>query len=164
MRSAETAGRADSAASADSATTAGSAADAALLGGREADSLVRIAGTTDTNPPEGADGDIVSTSITAPTSGYLHIVGSVDSGIGGSSSDGFDCVLDLDDAEIPGSLYSVRVTDPGNDEENCATNTVVEVDAGAHTVDLRGNGVGSAVKFFKANLNVIFAPFGPTGQ
>ncbi|HEX6229422.1 MAG TPA: hypothetical protein VFZ41_08200 [Solirubrobacterales bacterium] len=164
---ADRANTATSSTTAQSATIAASAANALNAGnadqldGLDADSLVRAAGASTTNAAEG-DGDIVSTSITAPGDGYLLIVASVDSR-NDVDTDGFDCDIEVDGVPIASAHRSIRVTKEGNNEEDCGTNTVAQVDAGPHVIDFSAGSVGTNVKFEGADLNVLFVPFGPTG-
>lgn len=172
VKSAETAARAaqatnaQNAANAAAAETAETAGNADTVDGLDANSLLRVAGASDDNPPQG-DGEIVSTTITAPTAGYLMIVASVDAGSrfgagGGDGIDGFDCRLALDGAGGHGNR-SVRVS-PDNSEENCTTNVLLDVAAGFHVIALEGNSVNTAdVAFVGADIQVLFAPFDGAG-
>jgi hypothetical protein len=115
--------------------------------------------------PDETEAEIASTAITAPTDGQLMIVASVDSGSIGATTDGFDCLIKLDEDPTEHGLRSVRVTGPENDEENCATNVLVPVEAGPHTVRFEGNSVNAAaVSFSSADMQVLFVPFDGSGN
>lgn len=154
--------------SARSAGIATSADDADKLDGLDASSLVRAAGVSVANADE--SGDIASTAITAPTDGQLMIVASVDSSSrftsgGGDGLDGFDCIIKLDDDPTELAYHSVSVGPDSNNEENCATNTLVPVGAGQHTVHFVGNSVSvEDVAFNGAELQVLFVPFDGSGS
>jgi len=158
---------------------AAKATDADLLDGLHANGLVRVAHTETANVDEAAvfgsneDGDILTTTITAPTAGLLFIVASTDSYVSGSGASGdlFICLLRVNDSEVTGSERAVQLsyidaTHTYNNEEDCSTNGVEEVAAGTHHIDLQITARDTTtpqVNFDDASLQVLFVPFGADG-
>ena len=153
--------------SANSANSATSANDSGAVDGFSANELIRAAsasadssafnGTAPTFPGGGGT-PVLTTTINAPKSGFLHIVASSDNF--GSDTD-VVCGISVDGAARPESARSFD----SSGEDNCATNATVPVSAGDHTVDLRAGYIASAgtAIFDEASLDVLFIPFGPTG-
>ena len=160
-----------------SADTATNATNADKLDGLDANSLVRVAGARSANLPD-VDGDALKAQITAPRSGLLHIVGSVEL-FNGSSGDIVNCWLEVDgptaagsnritdlDGELTTSTvsgHSHTVSDV-NTREDCATNAVIAVGAGARTVDLHLSSVETGTVLLGGALNVLFVPFDGAGE
>jgi hypothetical protein len=150
-----------------SANSATSANDSGAVDGFSANELIRAArasadssafnGTAPTFP-DGGGTPVLTTTINAPKSGFLHIVASSDNF--GSDTD-VVCGISVDGTARPESARSFD----SSGEDNCATNATVPVSAGDHTVDLRAGYIASAgtAIFDEASLDVLFIPFGPTG-
>ena len=166
---AETAKDADNAVNAQNAATAANAGDADKLDGLDASSLIRVAGDSSEDLEDGGVFDTLSADITAPRSGFLHIVGSVDLE-NFSVGDTLQCELRLADSSVSGSVREIDLdgdlTDDNdvNTQEVCATNAVVAVGAGVHTVDLNLIGLVATTDVDAGALNVLFVPFGDTGD
>ena len=156
------------------------AADSDTVDGNKGIELVRVAHAETNNVDDatvfggGDSGILLSTSITAPVAGLLFIVGSAESYvlISGADGDQYTCELSVGIAEVTGSRRFMRPAkqDPpytNANDQNCATNGVKEVTAGAHTVALvvgaRGTSEPKAY-FDGASLQVLFVPFDATGN
>ena len=153
----------NSAKSADTATSANlalGAANADKLDNLDANSLVRVAGDSSNDLPNG-NGEVLTALVTAPSSGLLHIVGSVDL-VNGGGGGGEQVVCELQ-VDGPLATGSERIIDlDGRDP--CATNSVVAVGAGTHKVDLNMSDVEDPdTSLLDGALNVLFVPFDGTG-
>jgi hypothetical protein len=162
-----TLGQVPSANNANSANSANSATDSGAVDGFSANELIRAATASDdsaafagTAPtfPGGGGTPVLTASINAPRSGFLHIVASSDNF--GSDTD-VVCGISVDGTARPESARSFD----SSGEDNCATNATVPVSAGDHTVDLRAGYIATAgtAIFDETSLDVLFIPFGPTG-
>ncbi len=160
--------RANTAGTAESANTAGgrrTAGNANTVGGHAANSLVRVAfAGADSDALVGESGTALSTAITAPSAGFLVInAGSDVTNVPEPVADvAIECSIEVDGTE---SLPSVRIISLGadNTEENCTTETVVQVGAGDHTVDFEYADVDADTIVGASSLQVLFVPFGGTG-
>ena len=161
---ANTAGTAESANTAGHANTAGTAENANTVGGHAANSLVRVASAgADSDALVGESGTALSTAITAPSAGFLVINAGSDVVVTDPVADvAVECSIEVDGTE---SLPSVRIISLGadNTEENCTTETVVQVGAGDHTVDFEYADVDATTTVGASSLQVLFVPFGATG-
>ena len=162
---ANTAGTAESANTAGHANTAGTAENANTVGGHAANSLVRVASDgEDTLALDGVSGTALSTTIAAPSAGFLVInAGSDVTNVPEPVADvAIECSIEVDGTE---SLPSVRIISLGadNTQENCTTETVVQVGAGDHTVDFEYADVDADTIVGASSLQVLFVPFGATG-
>ncbi len=74
-----------------------------------------------------------------------------------------ECSIEVDGAE---SAPSARIISLGadNTEEDCTTETVVQVAAGDHTVDFEYADVDAGTTVGASSLQVLFVPFGATGR
>ena len=142
--------------------------------GMDANALIRAAHAETLDVDEAvfsgdnpSSANIVTASITAPSSGLLIMSGSVDSH--GSVEDPFLCYLVVDGSSVVGSERGSLVSwvlsnnHTNNSQENCGTDGVREVSPGAHTFSLQ-IGSRSTVKFSDASVWAIFVPFDGTGQ
>ncbi len=146
-----------------------------MVDGLDASSLIRVAGDSSGDLPEPVgSNDALTAQITAPRSGFLHIVGSVELQ-NASNGDFVECVLQVDGPAAAGSERGIDLdgdrTDSGGDtldnvntEQDCATNIVAAVGAGPHTVDLHMLGIGTGTSLGEGALNVLFVPFDGAGS
>jgi hypothetical protein len=106
----------------------------------------------------------VSTTIEAPTSGFLVINAGADV-FNYSANDFVDCLVEVNETIQGTSRRSIELnaTDQVNREENCSTQVTVQVAAGTHKVDFEGAGVAVGTGFDEAVLQVTFIPFGGDG-
>jgi hypothetical protein len=144
---------------ADSSLTGAELADGSLTGG---DMTVRAASASDTSAAVTGTSAVtpaLTTSITAPSRGYLMITASSDV-FGDEVSS--DCWIAVDGVEQVASERVLGNT-TGVSEVDCATNVGVVVNAGAHTVQLVADPGSTSVWFDESTLDVIFVPFGSTG-
>ena len=141
--------------------------NADTVDGKHADQLVRVASFTGPSAlAAGANGTVATTTINAPAPGFLVIDASSDV-LNSFQADVYECSVQVDNATAPGSRRSMALsaTQPGvNFEENCATNAVVPVSAGTHTVDLEATLVSAPRTNWKDTaLSAIYIPFDGSG-
>lgn len=134
------------------AANAANAGNANTLDGLDANSLIRVASASASDTTTSTT--LLTTSITAPTSGFLVMTATID--IFGASTSA-ECHLDVDGTDIAASS---RVRG-GAGEDDCATNATLAVAAGAHTVNFEGGAAG--LVWNERSLDVLFVPFGATG-
>lgn len=138
------------------------AASADKVDNRHANELVRAAGNRVGDLPD-QNGVVLSSSITAPTDGYLMITASMEV-ILLTSADSVSCSLGVDGGGIAGTQMSASVGEvQGTMANTCATNLTYGVSAGAHSVNLLVSGWYSAA-LGNGSMSVLFVPFGPTGS
>ena len=157
-----TAEHANTAGTAGNANTANTAGNANTVGGHAANSIVRVASAgVDSAALVGVSGTALSTAIDAPSTGFLVINAGSDV-TNTPPADIVDCFIEVDGAE---SLPSARTISLGadNTEEDCTTETVVQVAAGNHTVDFEYADVDTGTTVGASSLQVLFVPFGATG-
>jgi hypothetical protein len=149
---------------ANTATTATTATNANTLGGHAANSLVRVASAgVDSDALVGESGTALSTAIAAPSAGFLVINAGSDVVVTDPVADvAVDCSIEVDGTA---SLPSARTISLGadNTEENCTTETVVQVAAGNHSIDFEYADVDPSTTVGASSLQVLFVPFGATG-
>jgi len=137
--------------------------NADLLDGLQGNSLTRFAYNTDDNDAlVGASGTVISTTITAPTRGWLRISASSD--VFGTAADALACNLDVDGTNIAASTRTIEVDGAGNSEEDCSTNSGYFTCGGTHTVRLEGSGVAATTTFDEATIEVTFHPYAGDGS
>jgi hypothetical protein len=149
--------------------------NADAVDGRDANSLIRIAGNNKSNVPD-SSGDALTATIAAPSVGYLYIVGSVDmESAPGGAANFVARELSVDDSPVLGSFREIKLdnnrTDSGGDTisevnkaSECSTNAVFGAGSGVHTVDLTIRGLSAGdTELGPGSLSVLFAPFGPGG-
>jgi hypothetical protein len=157
--------RANTAGTAERANTAGTAStaeNANAVGGHAANSLVRVASAgADGVVLDGVSGTALSTAIAAPSAGFLVINAGSDVS-NEPPADVVDCFIEVDGAE---SAPSRRTISSGaeNTEQDCTTQTVVQVAAGDHSVDFEYTDVDTGTTVGASSLQVPFAAFGATG-
>jgi hypothetical protein len=150
----DTLGQVPSATSAANANTVGGLAPSGVVrtafAGHGIDTLVGVSGTA------------LTTTITAPGPGFLLIDAGSD--VFGSAADEYSCLIEVD--AVP-SVPSVRTSEfeaaAADSEENCTTETTVQVAAGSHTVDFEYTGVAATTTVDESALQVLYVPFGATG-
>ena len=149
----------------DLAATTLTGIDAATLGGLEADGLIRAASGSVTDSTLDGNGNVLPTpvSITAPGTGFLLVVASYDVGQDGGDGDTFQCQISVDDAPIVSTERLIEIDNAGNQEEDCSTNTLAPVSAGAHTVNVQQALADSDMDVTRAEVNVVFIPFDADG-
>lgn len=141
------------------------AVDADKVDGLDANSLIRVASASTSNAPNAVgDNDVLTTSITAPRSGFLFVVASVEA----FNSTGFDlytCQIELDGTDVDSSKRDSQLDGNTltNREENCSTNAVSSVSSGSHAVVFEGNNIEAGTALQGADLGVLFIPFNATG-
>jgi hypothetical protein len=151
------------------AAVAGQIINADKLNGYQANQLIRAATKRQDGAPlktvrRGGPDEILATSITAPKRGYLSVVASSDVFLTGAFRGGplfVSCWIGLDGGYIEASVRQFTLDDAGDAENNCATNATWPVASGQHQVQLMSDGGGI---FDEASLDVIYVPFGKTGQ
>jgi hypothetical protein len=140
------------------------------------EAVVRSAFASDLNNAlVGASGTAVTTTIQAPTSGYLFVSASSDVH-NYSATDFVDCLVTVNGSIIGESRRSIELnalsnvaggggdeTVSVNREENCTTSATHAVAAGTHTVDFDGAGLAAGTNFDEATLQVLFVPLGADG-
>jgi hypothetical protein len=72
------------------------------------------------------------------------------------------CFIEVDGTESLPSVRDIEIGG-GNTEENCTTETVVQVAAGNHNVDFEYTDLETTTTVGASSLQVLFVPFGPTG-
>lgn len=108
--------------------------------------------------PLGASGTARELNITAPQSGFLLIIASSD--VFGSAADSYNCILEVDGAELSASERTSEFEGAGGDsEENCGTNAIVPASAGVHNVKFNFSSIGAATRVDETELDVVFIPF-----
>ena len=139
--------------------------NATKVDGYDASSIIRFAYAADDDDAlVGTSGTILSTTITAPTRGWLHIVASSDV-FNYTAANSPACNLDVDGTNIAASFRTIGLnTAAGAQEENCATDAGYLSCGGTHTVTFEASGVGAATVFDEASLEVIFTPFNGAGS
>lgn len=129
-----------------------------------ANSLGRVAFTSTENAgPDGADGTPLSVTINAPTRGYFSVVASVDS-YSFTTSDQFNCQLNVNGNYLAGSIRYVSLVDNANEEQDCSTNGAVQTCGGDATFTLTTSGVGANTSFDAGSMTVTFTPFNGLGN
>jgi hypothetical protein len=145
------------------AVNAQNAVNADTVDGFHANSLVRSAfSQIDDNALVGptGPGTVRTTTITAPTNGFLLV--NAGSDVFGGPGTG-RCVIRVNGTVIASSEREWELG-ANNTEEDCTTETTAAVTTGAHTVDLFAiDGVPAATRYDEAELQVLFVPFGTTG-
>lgn len=135
------------------------------LDNKDANGLIRVASFNGDSPlPDGQDGTVATTNITAPAPGFLVITAGSDL----FNFDQFDkvtCFIEVDGTQAPGSEMIIDLNGDAevNEEEDCSTNAVVAVSAGQHAVDLEADVGRPGTKFDQTALSAIYVPFGSTG-
>jgi hypothetical protein len=161
---ANTAERANTAGTSEHANTASTAGNANTVGGYAANSLVRVASAgVGSDALVGMSGTALSTTIAAPSAGFLVINAGSDVVVTTAVADeAVECSIEVDGTE---SMPSVRTISLGadNTQENCTTETVVQVGAGNHDVAFEYADVGPTTTVGASSLQVLFVPFGATG-
>lgn len=121
--------------------------------------------TAETGPAVTTTVTLMSTSITAPTNGFLLITETADFSVN-SVTPVIHCGLSVDgDGSWP-STWSLSnlVTGNGTGWTPCPLTARVPVAAGTHTVDLQAHNDGSGTLSFNGgNMTVLFEPYGATG-
>lgn len=110
---------------------------------------------------------VISKSFTAPTSGFLHITGSIsaeeDCSLPGSGWLGYK--LRLDSTDVTGGTYELDYEDCAHFDtdtfgDSGAASAVVPVSAGSHTVHLVATEFGSGSFITTRSITAIFVPNG----
>jgi hypothetical protein len=130
--------------------------EATTLGGIGPSAFTRVAtSSTQDTALQGEDGTAQSVSIIAPHDGFLFVVASANVFHEGPTKADSDCRLNLDGTDIPASIRGVYTSEvvPNTD---CATNTIVPVKRGRHTVDFTFHGIGAQMGVDFVELNVSF--------
>jgi hypothetical protein len=111
------------------------------------------------------DTPVISKSFTAPTSGFLHITGSIsaeeDCSLPGSGFLSYR--LRFDSTDVTGSGYELDYEDCTTDStfaDSGAASAVVPVSAGSHTVHLVASEFGSGSFITTRSITAIFVPNG----
>src|SRR3712207_4213917 len=105
------------------------------LDGMSANGVIRVASASADEALVGESGDALSTSIVAPSRGFLVMNASTD--VTASGDDLVVCSLEIDGEDIASTDRVVGTLDIERPslEEICSTNGTVPVNAGRHTVD-----------------------------
>jgi hypothetical protein len=131
--------------------------------GMSANGMVRVASASADQALVGENGDVLSTSIVAPSRGFLVMNASTD--VAASGDDLVVCSLEIDSEDIASTDRVVGTSDIDrtSEEEICSTNGTVPVNAGRHTVDFEAI-KGSGTRLEGSNLDVLFVPFDGAGR
>jgi hypothetical protein len=131
--------------------------------GMSANGVVRVASASADQALVGGSGDVLSTSIVAPSRGFLIMNASTD--VAASGDDLVVCSLEVDGEDIASTDRVVGTLDIERPslEEICSTNGTVPVKAGRHTVDFEAI-MGSGTRLEGSNLDVLFVPFDGAGR
>ena len=101
-------------------------------------------------------------TIEAPGTGFLLV--NAGSDVSGSVAFTGLCSIRVDGVVIPSSDRTWHVSPTSNTQEDCTTETTVQVAAGPHTVDLyAANTLPANVRYSAAELQILYVPFGATG-
>ena len=132
--------------------------------GKSAANLIRVASFSGESPlTTGIGGTVATTTINAPSPGFLVIDAGVDNW-NFSGSGEVHCYIHVDNVYADGSIRFIEHNVAGgNRDEDCSTNVVVPVGAGTHTVDFVGSADSSATEWGETALSAIYVPFGGTG-
>lgn len=138
-----------------------------LVDGWSATSLARVAKAVDDDAALVGEGTVLTTTINAPSSGFLMIDASSDV-FNYNESDDVLCFIELDGSRVVSSARELHL-DAGagvNKEEDCSTNTVVPVQGGTHTVDLEADSFLdlTSTTFDESALSVLYVPFDGSGN
>lgn len=143
-----------------------------LVDGVDANGLVRVAFARSGELPDGDDtdtftagfGTLLSTSITAPTAGWLVITGTVDA-FNTTSNNTYGCHIILNGMEVLGTFMTSQVNGATgtNESEDCSTHGIAEIPAGTHSVHLDAATVATTTDFADGSLSVLFVPFDGDG-
>ena len=136
--------------------------NADLLDGLQGNSLTRFAyNTDDNNALVGASGTVISTTITAPTRGWLRITASSD--VFGTAASATVCNLDVDGTNIASSFRTIAFEGSAF-EDDCSTNAGYFTCGGTHTVSLEASFVAATTTYDEANIEVTFHPYDGSGN
>jgi hypothetical protein len=134
--------------------------------GKDANQLVRVASFAGQSPlADGTSGKVATTTINAPAPGFLVIDASSDVSNNGESAFP-QCFIRVDGFPASGSRMIMQLNESQgsvNTQEDCATNAVVPVAAGTHTVDLEGVADGNNTLWEETTLSAIYIPFNGSG-
>jgi hypothetical protein len=134
-----------------------------LLDSFSANGLTRLAFNSDDNDAlAGVNGTAISTTITAPTRGWLHISASSDNFA--SAVGAINCNLDVDGTNLAASFRTMAFDGGSNTEEDCSTNAVFFTCGGTHTVALEGGAMNAGDVFDETTIEVEFHPFNGAGN
>lgn len=149
---------ADSADSANTANSAKTADDAKTLEGIGSSAFSRQASSAIADDAlVGESGTAREVDITAPQDGFLLIIASSD--VFGTANDAYSCVLEVGGEAIPASHRTSELDGAENSEENCGTNTIAPVSAGAHNVKFNFTSIAATTRVDETELDVVFIPF-----
>jgi len=139
--------------------------DAATLGGFEADGLIRAASGSTLDSTLDGNGFVLGTpvSITAPTAGFLLLIGSYDAQLDSNDGDTFQCQISVDGVSVSASERIVQIDNGGNQEEDCSTNTLTPVAAGTYAVNMQQALADGDMDIRHAEVDVVFIPFDGDG-
>jgi hypothetical protein len=137
------------------------------LDGKHDNQLLRVASFSGQSPlTSGAAGPVATTTINAPTAGFLVIDAGVDTWNFAERATVL-CYIQIDNNSsfVPGSIRFAEINgDVGlNRDEDCSTNAVVPVAAGTHTVDFEGTPGSATTNWGQTALSAIYVPFNGTG-
>jgi hypothetical protein len=146
---------------AEAANTASTANNANAVNGHAASGIARVASASDDdNALVGINGAALTTTITAPSAGFLVINAGAD--VFATANNTPTCSIQVDNNAFLPSDRTIQLQ-AGNFEENCTTEAVIQVTAGQHTVDFEFVGMIATTTVDEASLQALFVPFGPTG-
>ena len=138
--------------------------NADAVDGIGANGVIRVASASaDGDALIGESGDILSTSIFAPSRGFLVMNASTD--VAARGDDLVLCSLEIDGEDVTPTKRVVGTSDLDrpSEEEICSTNGTVPVNAGRHPVDFEAI-IGSGTRLEGSNLDVLFVPFDGAGE
>ena len=160
-----TADRANTAGTAEHANTAGTAGDADTVGGHAANSLVRVASDgEDTLALDGVSGTALSTTIAAPSAGFLVI--NAGSDVTNVPEPIADVASSAPSRSMEPSQRRPRESsrsEPTTRQRTARPRPSSRWAAGDHTVDFEYADVDTGTTVGASSLQVLFVPFGATG-
>jgi hypothetical protein len=142
--------------------SAASATNANTVGGLGPNAVVRSAfAEHGIDTLVGVNGTALTTTITAPGAGFLLI--NAGSDVFGGAADTYNCFIEVNGAQSTPSLRTSAFGAAPQNEDNCTTETTLQVAAGSHTVDFEYAGVAATTTVDESSLQVLYVPFGATG-
>jgi len=133
--------------------------------GWDANSITRIGFANDDFVVIGADSRI-TTTITAPSRGWIAINGSASIFNASATPDGVECTIEVNDAPVLGSRRAIDVDGlAAGDAVNCASTGGYRVcGSGTYTIDLEFSNIAAQTSVTEASLTAVFSPFSGSGS
>jgi hypothetical protein len=113
--------------------------------------------------PTGNPAVLAQATITAPKAGFLILHGSADLYNSTGSEPTLSCYIRLDATDLESSRRNMELNFQYNSEENCETHTVVPVQKGGHTVQLRATSSFLDTNYDNRVVSAVWVPYGESG-